>query len=225
MSIYDFDKSLPASCYNTSVTAKSQILLHHTAGGSNPLNVVAGWASQTAHVAAHNVIGGRGEYDGKIVKAIDSKFWPWHLGIKAASDPTHKPHGYYDSRSIGIEICAWGPLTKNSAGEYISYVGTKVPADQVLDLGQEWRGYQYYHDYSDAQIEALGRLITYHCKNNGIQLDAGRVFTEADFETDIEAFADKAIAFHVNYRSDKFDCIPSPKLIDLLNQLHTVQDQ
>lgn len=217
MSIYDQDKSMDDSHYNETKTKKTQIILHHTAGGPNPLNVISGWKSTTTKIGAHSVIGGTGDFDGKIIKAVDSDFWLWGLGIK--NDPTNKPHGYYDKKAVQIEVCNWGGL-KPVGSDFVTYVNTKVPRAQVVDLGGEYRGFRYYHAYTDAQLAALEKLIRYYCGVHDIVLEKGRVFTIQDFATDIKLFGEKPLAFHVNYRSDKNDMAPQPKLLAMLNRLH-----
>lgn len=224
-SIYFKEEILPDDQYSKEKTDKAQIILHDTAGNSNPINVVAGWKADKVAVATANIIGGlstKGDaaYDGKIIKCFDSNFWGWGLGIK--NDPLKKPRGYYDKRAIQIETCSFGALTKQPDGTFKNWAGGVVPLNQVCDLGFVWRGSQYFQKYTDAQIKALETLILYHCKNHNIVLDKGRVFTVADFEFDIAKFSSKAIAFHVNYRpaGEKADMSPQPNLIAMLNRIH-----
>jgi hypothetical protein len=225
MSIYAKELVLPDNEYIKEVTKKNQIVLHHTAGSSNPTYVVDGWDVDPARIATHNVVGGistngNSEWDGKIIKAIDSRYFAYHLGVKGKEDPTRKPQGYYDMKSVAIEVCCYGELTFR-LGKYYNYLNKVVPGSQVIDLGKEFRGHRYYQSYTTAQIEALRVLILYHCENENIVLDKGRVFTWDDFNYDIKRFGEKAIAFHVNYREDgKNDLYPHPKLIAMLNELH-----
>lgn len=226
MPFYFKEAVLPDAQYIKQVTEKKQIVLHFTAGGHNPLNDIAGWSSDPARIAAHNLIGGISTsnnetiYDGAIVKAFDSQYWSYHLGV--SKDPLRKPRGYWDARSIAIEICNYGPLTKQANGTFKAWTGRVIPASMVLDLGFVFRGYQYYHKLTDKQLVAIEQVIRYHAKNHNIKLDAGRVFTRADFNFDIPSAQNKAVAFHVNYRTDgeKQDLPPDPRLIDMLNRLH-----
>jgi N-acetyl-anhydromuramyl-L-alanine amidase AmpD len=56
---------------------KSQIYLHHTAGGGNAAAVSKFWNSNDSKIATAFVIGERGT----IVQCFSSRHWAWHLGI------------------------------------------------------------------------------------------------------------------------------------------------
>jgi N-acetyl-anhydromuramyl-L-alanine amidase AmpD len=221
----DVEKKLMSSDhFNNEVTKKTQIVLHHTAGSSNPINVIQGWEVTTTKVGAHFVIGGLSStgdttYNGKVCQVVDEDKWIWHLGIKTANAP-NVPHGYVDKKSIGIEICCWAQLTKQANGTFLNYVNKPISKQYVCDLGFEWRGFQYYHEYTDAQIASLKDLISQLCDTHGIVLEKGRMFTVNDFETDIDANKDRPLAFHLHFRRDKWDMFPSPKLIAMLNEIH-----
>jgi N-acetyl-anhydromuramyl-L-alanine amidase AmpD len=212
---------MPTTCYNNESTKKTQIVLHWTAGSYRPDYVVSGWEAAHNRIATHFVVGGvsgTGDkaFDGKIYQAIPQAKWAWHLGIPGADNN----HGSHDKSSIGIETCLWGGLTKTVKGEYINYVHQTVPVSQVVKLDQPYRGYLYYHEPSDAQIQSLRVLILSLAQANGIVLDKGRVFTATDFEKDIAKASTKAVAFHSSFRSDKVDWAPMPKLIQMLNEIH-----
>ena len=212
---------LPGNCYNDEVTKKTQIVLHWTAGSNRPDYVVEGWKATKNRVAAHFVVGGIGKnndrtYDGRIYQAIPQAKWSFHLGIPGAEND----HEHHDKSSIGIETCLWGGITRTGNGEYINYVHQKVDESEIVKLDQPYRGYQYFHNPSDAQIASLKDLILVLAKSNGIVLEKGHVFTVADFEKDIAVASTKAIAFHTNFRSDKLDFAPIPKVIAMLNEIH-----
>lgn len=225
--IYAVEMVLPDNEYIKRTTRKNQIVIHHTGGSSDPTAVIAGWDVDPARIATHNVIGGvslRGkiDWDGKIAKAIDSRFFAYHLGLKGSEDNTRKPQGYYDEKSIAVEICNYGQLMKRADGKFYNYLGKAIPDSFVCDLKQPFRGFQYFQSYTDKQIAALALLIEYHCKNEGIVLNKGRVFTWSDFTHDVKRFGELAIAFHVNYRPNgKWDAYPHPKLIAMLNDIHS----
>jgi len=214
---------LSADHYNAVESTKKQIVLHHTAGSSNPIAVIDGWAATTTKVGAHLVVGGisrKGDatYDGQVYQSADYKYWLWHLGIKAGQ--TTIPHGVLDSQSVGIEICNYGWLTKSADGTYLTYLGNTVPEDQVVDLGTAWRGYQYWHKYTDAQLATIKELVPELADQFGITLEKGRTFDLDDFNVDIDGSSTKAVAFHVSYRADKWDLSPQPNLIQVLNDIH-----
>lgn len=218
-------KQLPLSeeHYNAKVTKKTQIVLHHTAGSHRPDYTIQGWAATSTRVGAHLVIGGKSTsgdatYDGAVYQCVDYKYWLWHLGLKAGT--CQAPHGAVDGASVGIEICNYGALTKQADGTFLHYLNKPVPQDQVVDLGFEWRGYQYWHAYTDAQLATLKEFIPQLSATLGFSLEKGKVWTVDDFKFDPNGYMQKPLAFHVSYRTDKVDLNPQPKLIAMLNEIH-----
>lgn len=206
---------MPAAQYNTSKTAKTTIILHHTAGGHNPNAVVDFWESDADKIGTHYVIGGKStrngdtSMDGTIVQALPEDAWIYHLGVKGSN-------GRYDKSSIGIEICNYGGLNFKN-GKFITYVASEVPPQDVVDLGFVWRGYRYWHKYTDAQLSALKWLIQDIAGRNKINVK--RTWDVKSFDTDILKLTNFGLTTHVNYRKDKNDCSPQPNLINILNSL------
>jgi hypothetical protein len=130
------------------------------------------------------------------------------------------------NNSVGIEVCNFGPLTK-VGNVFKTYVGTIVHPDQVCDLGFKFRGSQYHHKYSEAQIEALRELILFIKDRNGINIKKGLVEwlttktpNEAfEFNKDAWAGKVKGMLTHTNTRRDKTDMSPQPELIKMLKSL------
>lgn len=207
-------------------TKKNWLVLHHTAGGHNPFSTVKQWNDDTrGRIATQYVIGnisitnGDTTYDGTVVECFSDKDWAYHLGNNGNS----KLH----PESVGIEICSYGFLTKKD-GKYYTYVNTVVPENQVCDLGFKFNGHQYYHKYSDKQIESLGKLIKEIGRRHpNIDLNSG-LKQWLKTQTPNEAFSYKDVAFnggikgvlsHTNIRKDKTDCHPQPNLIELIKSL------
>lgn len=205
------------------VTVKKVIVLHHTAGGPSAINVIAGsWEHDKAAnggklpVATSYVIGGKlstdPKMDGKVYQAFDDKFWAHHLGCKTKNNLA------LNKQSIGIEICNWGPIVFK-AGKYLTYVGTELTAAEVYKLDKPFRGYTYYHEYTDAQIASLKALLLVLSEKHKINIK--KAWNLLSFELSNEALAGGAGIFcHTNYRADKFDISPSPKMIAMLNSLN-----
>ena len=157
---------------------KSIIYLHHTAGSHRPDWVVSAWNKDsnadgsTRKIAASFVIGGKSTrdgdaaWDGVIIRCFPETNWAWHLGAKGTN-------GIFDKISIGIEICNYGPLTKSKTGEFMTYVNTPVPEDQVIELETPFRSYKYYHKYTDKQLNTLRELLIYLGTKYGINLRLG----------------------------------------------------
>lgn len=213
---------LSESQYRKEETKKLQIVLHHTAGNSSAPSTINMWNNDDrGRIATCVVISGKGTstntFDGEICQAFSSKFWAYHLGIKPdvfrANAVTYRS---LDPLAIGIEICNWGPLTKKG-NKFYNYVSREVPLDQVCELDKPYKGYKYYHAYTDAQIESVRKLLVYWNKVHGIPLDY-----KADDLWKVSRNALSAVPgvyTHNSYRKDKSDISPQPKMIEMLRSL------
>ena len=274
---------LPDDEYFPEKTEKKSIVLHHTAGSHRPDWVVSAWdrdktkGGKSLRVATHFVVGGKStrdgntEWDGVIVEAFDLRYWAHHLGTKNTNN------SLLNKQSIGIEICNYGPLTKTQDGEFFTYVNSKVPEKDVVDLGKNWRGFRYYQNYTDKQIESVKYIIETVSKKYSIDVCKGinelfedynesiqtmtvmeqqvflnskgylgmngkplsedgvsgrntnyalRLYTDAKrgkwkpFEYQpLANEGAEGIWSHTNFRKDKFDVYPHPKLIEMLQSL------
>lgn len=209
-------KLLSIGQYVREESKKTAIVFHHTAGNHRPDNQINFWDSDLlGRIGTHYVIGGISSdgkdktYDGDIFQAIDDKYYAFHLGIKGNLNR-------FDKQSIGIELCNYGYLVKSQNGKFYNYVQKEVHPDQVVDLGYRWKGYQYWHKYTDAQIQSLKELLTMLLKVHEISK------TKVDFDFHSELMNLQKITgiyTHVNFRKDKFDNSPQPNLIKMLNSL------
>jgi hypothetical protein len=226
------DQILSNGEYYQEVIKKDAIVIHHTAGGHRPDWTIAAWEQDKNSsggklpVCTAYVIGGKGisdgntDFNGKIYRAHDDKYWGHHLGTKESNNKV------LNQKCVGIEICNYGGLTKTSAG-FVNYVNKIVPADQVVTLATPFRGYTYWHAYTPEQISSLKDLIHDIATRHGIDLTKGMPWI-------LKTYADKSTAFalnndalrgapglwtHTSYRSDKIDCSPQPLLIAMLESL------
>jgi hypothetical protein len=201
--------------------------LHHTAGWDNPYNTVAGWnKDKRGRVATQYCIGGSNvkgngsKHDGVVVECFPNNYLGWHLG-KVGSFKISKLSG-------GVELNNFGYL-KKKGNKYYTYVNTEVKSQFVCDLGYKFRGHQYWHAYTDKQIESL-RLLILHLRDiypkmdleNGLpKLLKQGVHPKDAFEFNTDAYNAKQFGLwtHTNVRKDKFDCFPQPELIEMLKQL------
>ncbi len=204
---------------------KTQIIGHHTAGNSNPYNVIDFWNSNPDRIDTAFVIGGNPATathktkewkDGDILQAFSSKFWGYHLGLKQeVFTKAGVPYKPLDKFSIGIEICNWGQLQLKN-GKYITYVGSEVPANEVIMYETPFRGYKFYHRYTDAQIESFIRLVKYLCEKFNIP----KTYNADMWDISHNALAgNPGIYTHVSVRTDKNDCHPQAELIQGLKAL------
>jgi hypothetical protein len=218
--------------YYHEVYEKDTLYIHHTAGSNRPDWTIDGWERDRTKsglrlkVATAWVIGGidRGSsrdatYDGTIYRAFDDKYWAHHLGLKEANNQL------LNQKSVAIEVCNYGPLTKTRDGIFLTYVNSQVPADMVIDLGKPFRGFQYYQQYTTKQLISLKEnMLDIANRHKKIDLKAG---LHQFINQGVSAFEMNAAALrgvpgvysHSNARSDKFDMYPHPQLIELIKNL------
>lgn len=217
---------------------KDKVVTHHTAGGSNPFQVVDGWNSDPDLVGTAFVIAG--EYvpnpyhvwkDGDILQAFSSKYYDYHLGLKTGNNVA------IAKATIGAELCNWGSVALYN-DKYYTYTGKEIPKEKVINYEQAFRqhpktpffdkiGASYkpafsYHRYTDAQIASLKDLIIYLCDKYP---KIPRTYNANMWDTNADALAGKpGVWTHVSYRKDKVDCHPQPNLIASLKTLdfHTI---
>jgi len=117
--------------YIKQVFEKSQIFLHYTAGGPSAKNVIDYWNSNEPQIATPYIIDGQ---DATIYECYSPDYWSYHLGIKGTK-------GRLDKASIGIELCAYGPL-KLVKGKYYAwpenYSSTEIPEEDVYKLDRDY---------------------------------------------------------------------------------------
>ncbi len=226
------DQILQAGEYFTAEYPKYTIYVHHTAGSHRPDWVINGWDNDDAIVGTTKtarivgtpfVIGGistsnnDSSFDGLVYRACNEKGWIHHLGTKFANNVT------LNKNSIGIEICNYGPLTLGKDGNYYNYVSKPVPKDQVVKLDKPFKGFIYYHKYTDKQIESLKQLILY-LKQIFLTLSLKTPLTTVEgFELNNNAKNNvPGIYSHTNVRADKYDISPQPNIIKLFQQLNNL---
>jgi hypothetical protein len=153
------NKLLTERNYYAEKHPKVSIFLHHTAGSHNPVNTILGWEGDargrvaTAFVIGNKSIDGKdSSFDGKVYRCFDETRWAYHLGIPDSG-------GRLDQVSIGIELCAFGFLRK-AGSRYFTYVNTEFTDKTAISkLNKPFRTFDYYHRYSDAQLESLRLLL------------------------------------------------------------------
>lgn len=206
-------------------TEKNYIFLHHTAGSENPFATVKYWNNDDrGRIGTQFVIGGiatngNEAHNGEVVEAFPDENYAWHLG----DNGSHEMH----KGSVGIELTNWGWL-KESNGRFYNYVDQEVPEDQVIDLENEFRGYRYYHRYTDEQLNSLEMLLKHLGRKHDIDIRNGLPMFIWDkdtfnnvfgFNEDVYYGKIEGVLTHTNVRKDKFDCSPQPDLGNLLLNL------
>jgi hypothetical protein len=206
--------------YLTGPTKKEYLFLHHTAGGHDPYGVVKMWNNDTrGRIGTEFVMGGQSVfngndlYDGVFVQAFPEGAYGWHLGDNGSE--------HMHSHSVGIEVCNFGYI-KNG----VTYTGQKALASQIVELKQAFRGYKFWHRYSDKQLATLKELILYIADRDNIDVRKGLVEEikakgAGGFEWNEKAYYGKVKGMwtHTNTRKDKVDMFPQQELMDMLLSL------
>lgn len=208
--------SFPVSQYIQEEHPKVQIYLHHTAGGPSGVNTFQYWATTPERIATCVSISGPGSNDGEIVQGYSSRFWAYHLGLKESTFQKYGvPYKSLDKISIGVEICNWGQLTKKD-GKFYNYVGGIVPENQVTELNNPYKGFKFFHSYSDAQIQSVKDLLLLWKDRYKIPL----TYNEDIWGISVRALkGEPGVYTHNSVRTDKIDVYPHPKLIAMLKSL------
>lgn len=193
---------------------KKTIVIHHTAGGSNPINVIHGWNFNPERVATSYIIAGKEDKtksykEGDIFETFEPKYWAHHLGCKITNN------AQINKQSIGIEICNWGQLIKKS-DKFYNYINMVIPNEEVEKFTIPYRGFLYYHKYTDVQLNSLRDLL----KKLIIDFKIDKTFRAEMFDISQSALnGASGIYTHTSFRADKNDCSPQKNLIEILTAL------
>ena len=124
------------------------IIVHFTAGAS--LDSSATWLCNPASKASAHLIIGR---SGETRQLVPFNRVAWHAGRSEWKGLTG-----LNSYSIGIELDNWGPLRKNSRGQWTPITSPVViPNDQVY-VGKHKQpgcGFEAWHRYTPEQVSVL----------------------------------------------------------------------
>jgi N-acetyl-anhydromuramyl-L-alanine amidase AmpD len=203
---------IPFSDYIAEEHPKTQIYIHHTAGTGNGDQVYKWWAADKTKVATCVII----DRDGTVKQGFSSKFWAYHLGLGNAHFAAKKvTYRNLDKTSIGIEIIGWGWVTKKD-DKFFTYVNSEVKAEDVVELDKPFRGFRYWHKYTQAQIDAVVELLKLWNEKYKIDLTYNDDIWDV---TDRALKGENGVFTHCSVRPDKFDVFPQPELIEALKAL------
>jgi N-acetyl-anhydromuramyl-L-alanine amidase AmpD len=203
----------PDNQYVREVTDKKQIVLHHTVSGQGVDGDIAWWRQTVERIGTAIIV----NWDGKIYQCFSSKYWAYHLGAGNKN---------LDMASIGIEIDAWGGLIRHNRlwypakwdvnlKQHVANTAVK-PVTNVQTYSNGYRGFYGFEKYTDAQIEAVRKLLVFWNENYKIPL----TYNENMWDVSNDALAGNAgVWTHNSFRKDKSDCHPQPELIQMLKSL------
>lgn len=143
---------------------KDSVFLHHTSGYFRPDWVVNSWSKKKytnkIRAAASFVIGGMDplneknkSWDGVVIEAFDPSNWAHHIFLKT------KNNTFLNQKSIAIELCNYGGLVLSNDDKFYTHTHIEIPYEQVICIENSFRGYYYFHSYSEKQIESLRNLL------------------------------------------------------------------
>jgi len=205
----------PENQYVREITNKKQIVLHHTVSGQGVDGDIAWWRKTIERIGTAIII----NWDGKIYQCFSSKYWAYHLG---AGNST------LDKQSIGIEIDSWGGLVRynrqwypakwdEKIKQFVANTSIKpIPEENVQTYENGYRGFYGFEKYTDAQIEAVRKLLVFWGERYKIPLD----YNEEMWDVSSKALAGQSgVWTHNSYRKDKSDCHPDEGLVRMLKSL------
>jgi len=202
---------MPDNQYIKQITPKSQIFIHFTAGRPSAKSTIDYWNGNESQVSTAYVIDGN---SGLPYQAFNPDYWGFHLGIKGTN-------GKLDKASIGIEICAFGPLKKKGNDFYAwpKKYTTKVSPDNVYTLEKPFKGFIYYYKYTDKQLENLEKLLVFLIERYNIKVQDNFDINWLDYNQELIDKCLPGIWSHSNVRKDKYDTYPDERLFEILNRI------
>jgi hypothetical protein len=210
---------MPVGTYFPGPVKKQWIFLHHTAGWENPYQVADMWARDNrGNVATEFILGGPSvkngntKYDGDLIQCFPEGGYGWHTGT--GNSPMHR-------NSVAVEVCNMGQIVNGK-----TYVNSLADPSQVVKLAKPFRGFQFWHRYSDEQIRVLKGWILYCANKYNIDPRVGLVewvkqkgadgFDVLDVR---KAESTPGMYSHTNVLRGKVDMFPQQELIDMLLSL------
>jgi len=206
----------PDDQYYKKQTNKKQIVLHHTVSGQGVNGDINWWRQTSARVATHMIV----DWEGKIYQCYSSKYWGYHLGVKASNNAA------LNKASIGVEIDSWGGLVRHNRQWYPAkwdkdlnknVANTKIaPIQNIQTYPKGFRGFYAFEKYTNKQLEAVRQLLVYWNSRYKIPIK----YNENMWDVNQDALKGKGgVWTHVSYRDDKSDCHPQSELINMLKSL------
>jgi len=137
--------------------------------------------------------------DGTIYQTFNDSAWIFHLGLKGVK-------GLYDKQSVAIEFANEGPLDLDGDRLYAFGMNTPNTIYTGPFINHDWRGFSYFAQLDEAQVDAGIELTLDICQRHKIEPVFYYPSTTFDFP---RCFQVATIICHSNCRADKTDlCLP-----------------
>lgn len=191
---------------------KTQIVLHHTVSNGSALDVANYWKTLPNKIGTCIII----ERNGNICQLFSSKYYAGHLGLT----PNHFnvygiPYTDLNKLSIAIELISWGGLKQKNGKMYNTY-GKEVINEPISILQENYRGYKYFHSYTESQLVSLKNLLLYWGERYNIPL----IYNSNMWDINEDALeGTSGIWSHTTFRKDKSDIFPQVEMISMLKSL------
>lgn len=212
-------EGFPEDQYYKQEFPKTQLTIHYSASGNNPIAMFKSWMGDNYRVATCDGLA----HDGTVHRCFDPKYFAAHIGYylngnegTLAKFPNTNNQAFnisIERRTIGIEVLNWGRLTFKD-GKYYSWANAEVKKDRVITYDTPWRGDTHFEKFTEQQICALDLWIRKMCTDFNIPMKFS-----GNFDIDEKAImGEPGITMHTNFRADKQDMHPQPELIEMFNQ-------
>lgn len=206
-------KRLKGNQYYPVSHEKDCVFLHHTVGTTAD-GAIHWWNQTPSHVGTAYVI----DRDGTIYECFDPCLWAYHLGIKGDTNNMER-------KSIGIEIVSAGQLYKANK-DFIFYPiwpqkkpFTIIPPEEVTTIEKGWRGFNYFHKYTDEQIKSVCELLVHLEKSfKAINYQKEGLSKFYEFQPKLIDNYKSGLFSHSTVRKDKTDIFPQKNLIEAITK-------
>ena len=216
MALIKYLRKLKENQYFNEVRTKKSIILHHTES-SNAAGAIDWWNQTPERVGTALLV----ERDGQCVQCFEINTWAYHLGTATKNKDL-------DKDSIGIELCSLGFVVPEAVDAskadkdktYYAYPNwplkagrVKIPFSEVVKLDKPFKGFQYWHKYTDAQVATTIKVMRYLVDRFKIKVQAN-LEKFNDYDLSVASENKPGIWSHNTVRKDKWDIFPQPNLID-----------
>lgn len=209
-------KHLTNGQYLTTQYEKTSQFLHHTVG-LTAMSAWRWWNSTPQRVGTAQII----DRDGSIWECFDPSMWAFHLGIEGDDN-------WQEKHSINIELVSGGPLRYiDKEFRFYPLWPNKthykvIPEDEVYAFTKPWRGFEFWHKYTDDQLESLKWLIGKNTLNFPTLVIDNDIDSIFEFNQKVLDQHIGGIWTHGTVNKHKNDPFPYPPLIEALKE---VQDE
>src|SRR5690554_6195285 len=135
-------------------------------------------------------------------------------------------YGNPSPREAALNLAAaWGipkPIARGK-NSYFTYVGQEVDPAQVEELAEPFRGYSFYHKYSDKQVQSLKKLLQHLGNKHNIDIREGlpnlirkKGVKAFDIIGSKQCYDSPGVWSHGNVSYTKNDVAPQEGMVEML---------